>query len=599
MGESPVLYCAQIIVLGFFLMRTLRLALAQIDTTVGDLEGNTSKIIRMMDLARAQGADVVSFPELAVTGYPPEDLLFKPQFIQDNLKQLRYIASRSRGIVSVVGFVDPCDGGIRNAAAVLCNGKQMGVYHKMYLPNYGVFDEKRYFVAGTLCPIFVIGDVCVGVNICEDVWYPNGPTVLQSQAGADVIININSSPYHVGKRNFREKMVATRALDNALIMSYTNMVGGQDELVFDGGSVVFNQRGELLARAGQFEEELLVVDLDVDTVARDRQQDIWPRGKKTGSPSFLDTSQVMCVSLDHATNPGKSRLERRVVTPLEGPEEVYQALVTGTRDYVKKIGFKGVVVGLSGGIDSSIVATIAADALGSDNVTGVSMPSRYTTEASQSDAGMLAKNLSIRMVTIPIEDPFSCMLATLSGVFVGRTADVTEENLQARIRGNILMALSNKFGWLVLTTGNKSELATGYATLYGDMVGGFAILKDVSKTMVYDLAQFRNSLIENPVIPESVLSKAPSAELRPDQKDEDSLPPYSALDPILKLYVEEDCSFKEIVVLGHDEETVKKVIDMVDRSEYKRRQAPPGVKITPRAFGRDRRLPIVNRYKAY
>ena len=573
-------------------MLTLRVALAQINPTVGDLEGNKTKILSYMDRAREAGADLVAFPELALTGYPPEDLLLKPSFIKDNIDTLHEIAAASRGITAVVGFVD-ADDDIYNAAAILHDGAHVHTYHKLFLPNYGVFDERRYFRRGWEQPIFVVGGVKVGVSICEDIWYPTGPAAIQSRAGAQLLVNINSSPYDMGKRARREQMVATRAVDNEVLVCYVNTVGGQDELVFDGGSFICDQAGRLVAHARQFEEELLMADLDVEAVFRFRLHD--PRRREEPilpTPDGMPTPRiVLSVQPRSAALPPLPTAQPAL---LEGPAEVYAALVLGTRDYVLKNRFQKVVIGLSGGIDSSLTAAIAVDALGADNVLGVSMPSRYSSPGSREDAEELARRLGIRMLTIPIEPAFQGFLQMLEEPFRGTQPNIAEENLQARIRGNILMALSNKFGYLVLTTGNKSEMATGYATLYGDMAGGFAVIKDVPKTLVYRLAQYRNSL--SPVIPESVLVKEPSAELRPGQRDVDTLPPYETLDPILQAYVEEDRSIEEIVALGFPEATVRRVAAMVDRAEYKRRQAPPGIKVTPRAFGRDRRLPITNRY---
>ncbi len=573
-------------------MLSLRVALAQINLTVGDLEGNTARIVHYLEMAREAGADLVAFPELALTGYPPEDLLLKPQFVKDNLAALQKIALRTKGIAAVVGFVD-ADDDIYNAAAILHDGAVAGIYRKVYLPNYGVFDEQRYFCRGREQPLFVVSGVKVGVSICEDLWYPNGPALIQARAGAQVLVNISASPYDMGKRRRRECMVETRAEDNEVIVCYLNAVGGQDELVFDGASLVVDQTGHALARGKQFEEELLLVDLDVESVFRSRLHD--PRRRTEPLfPVVADAPIPRIVLSEHPAVAQKPPLAAREVQLLEGPAEVYSALVLGTRDYVRKNDFHKVVVGLSGGIDSSLTAVIAVDALGADNVVGVSMPSRYSSPASRDDARELANRLGIRLLTIPIEPAFQAYLTMLEEPFRGTETGIAEENLQPRIRGNILMALSNKFGYLVLTTGNKSELATGYTTLYGDMAGGFAVIKDVPKTLVYQIAEYRNGL--SPVIPESVMVKEPSAELRPGQRDVDSLPPYPILDPILKAYVEDDRGFEEIVAMGYPEETVRRVIRMVDRSEYKRRQAPPGIKVTPRAFGRDRRLPITNRY---
>ncbi|MCL4466500.1 MAG: NAD+ synthase [Chloroflexi bacterium] len=571
--------------------RSLRIALAQINPTVGDLAGNTAKIADYLERARAAGADLVAFPELAVTGYPPEDLLLKPQFVRDNLAQLRRLAATCHGITAVVGFVDLADD-LYNAAAILHDGEIVGVYHKEYLPNYGVFDEERYFRRGGESPIFSLRGTTFGVSVCEDIWYPVGPPTRQAMAGAEVLVNINASPYHAGKRLFREKMLATRAADNSAIVCYVNTVGGQDELVFDGASAVFDQQGQIVARAVEFAEELLVADVDAEAVFRARLHDPRRRQAIAAEP----TASQSAVLADVAARE-RPPLEARLAAPLEAPAEVYQALVLGTRDYVHKNGFQKVLIGLSGGIDSSLVAAIAADALGPEQVMGVSMPSRYSSAGSKDDAVALADNLGMAIKTVPIEEMFGAALHTLAPSFQGTEPGLAEENLQARLRGNIMMALSNKFGHLVLTTGNKSEMATGYATLYGDMAGGFAVIKDVLKGEVYELCRYRNTLGEKPVIPPAVLEKPPSAELRPDQKDSDSLPPYPILDPILHAYVEEDRSAEEIVALGCPEETVRRVIALVDRSEYKRRQAPPGVKISPRAFGRDRRLPITNRYR--
>ena len=573
-------------------MLSLRVALAQINPTVGDLEGNKERIIRYLEAAREAGADLVAFPELCLTGYPPEDLLLKPRFIKDNLACLQEIVAHTRGITAVVGFVD-ADDDIYNAAAVIHDGNLVYCYHKVYLPNYGVFDELRYFRRGAEQPVFVLAGVKLGVSICEDIWYPTGPAALQSQEGAQVLVNINASPFDMRKPDQRERMLATRAADNEVLVCYVNTVGGQDELVFDGGSLIFDQTGRLVARGKQFEEDLVVADLDVEAVFRSRLHD--PRRRE--EPIFPVVANVptpRIVLSEEPLSASKPPLPAREVSALEGPAEVYAALVLGTGDYVRKNRFQKVIIGLSGGIDSSITAVIAVDALGAENVLGVSMPSRYSSQGSKEDAAELCRRLGIKMLTIPIEPAFQAYLKMLEEPFRGTQPNIAEENLQSRIRGNILMALSNKFGYLVLTTGNKSEMATGYATLYGDMAGGFAVIKDVPKTLVYQISEYRNSI--SPVIPESVLRKEPSAELRPGQRDVDTLPPYSVLDPILEAYVEEDRSVEEIVAMGYPGETVRRVATMVDRAEYKRRQAPPGVKVTPRAFGRDRRLPITNRY---
>ena len=579
-------------------MRNLRLALAQINPTVGDLDGNATKIIHFVEEARALGADLVAFPEMAIPGYPAEDLLFKPSFIQDNIKTMRRIAAASKDIAVVVGFAD-ADSDIYNAAAVAYQGEVAGVYHKMYLPTYGVFDEDRYFKRGLVCPVYTINGVGVGINICEDIWYPLGPIAVQREAGAEVIVNINASPYHSGKRAYRERMVATRAADNELYVAYLNTVGGQDELVFDGGSLIFDQTGQLVARGREFQEELIVADLDVDAVFRSRLHDPRPRWENPAILREIGRPEVIAVSEYLPT-------EKPPLPPREGVQfpdpvgEVYDALVLGTGDYVRKTGFRKVIVGLSGGIDSSLTACIALDALGSENVLGVAMPSRYSSEGSVVDSRILAENLGIEFWVVPIEPAHGAFLDMLEPQFKGTHPNIAEENVQARIRGNLLMTISNKFGWLVLTTGNKSEMAMGYATLYGDMAGGFAVIKDVPKTLVYKLSKWRNhNGRPTNVIPQSVFDKAPSAELKPGQTDQDSLPPYPVLDPIVAAYVEEDRSFQEIVAMGFDSNLVRQVITSVDRNEYKRRQAPPGVKITPRAFGKDRRLPIVNKYRQF
>jgi NAD+ synthase (glutamine-hydrolysing) len=579
-------------------MRTLRIALAQINPTIGDLEGNVSKITGYIDEAVKAGAHMVVFPELSITGYPPEDLLLKPQFIEDNLDALKKIQKKARDIIAIVGFVDKKDD-IYNAAAVIYNRKLIDTYHKTYLPNYGVFDEVRYFQAGTRCPTYRIADASFGINICEDIWYPEGPSRLQALAGAEVIININASPYRIGKGRFRENMLSVRASDSIVIVAYLNTVGGQDELVFDGGSFIIDQNGYVIARGRQFKEDLIVTDLNLDGVrmkrlhAPRRRQEIIKLGRG---------------AVEEITIPYKKELQEEKVVPiiqteaykvLEPVEEIYEALVLGTSDYVRKNGFKGVVIGQSGGIDSSLVSSVAVDAIGKENVTGLFMPSPYTSKKSREDAYALANNLGIKIKEVPIDSIFQSYLGTLKKEFRSLPEDKTEENIQARIRGNILMAFSNKFDLLVLTTGNKSEMSVGYATLYGDMAGGFAVIKDVPKTLVYELCKWKNTKDGRNVIPERVLWKEPSAELKPDQKDTDILPPYSLLDPILRAYIEDDKGFEEILSLGCDVESVQKVIRMVDISEYKRRQTPPGIKITQRALGKDRRFPITNKYRGY
>jgi NAD+ synthase (glutamine-hydrolysing) len=580
-------------------MRSIRLALAQINVTVGDLPGNVERILRGMRAAADAGANLVAFPELALTGYPPEDLLLKPGFVADNLRALASLTSASRefpGLTVVVGFADRA-GDLYNAAAIFREGERLDVYHKHYLPNYSVFDEDRYFSAGTQAPNYLVNGAIVGVNICEDIWYPGGPPTAQAYAGAEVLLNISASPYFMGKQQGRERMLATRAADTGSIVAYLNLVGGQDELVFDGSSVVFDEQGELIARAKTFEEDLLVVDLDVEGVFRTRLHD--PRRRKERQAVAENAAAPIVVSTTPAPLPAH-RLIPRVEPLLPSLEEAYRALVLGTRDYVRKNGFRNAVIALSGGIDSALTATIAVDALGAEHVWGVSMPSRYSSSHSRDDARELAEHLGIRYLTLPIEDIFAATLATLKDTFESgppTQSTLAEENIQARARGIMLMALSNRFGSLVLTTGNKSEMAVGYATLYGDMAGGYAVLKDVYKTLVYDLARWRNAQAGQDIIPASTIEKPPSAELRPDQRDTDSLPPYSILDPILRAYVEQDRGFDAIVAQGFEPETVLRVLDLVDKSEYKRRQAPPGIKITARAFGRDRRLPLTNAYR--
>lgn len=584
-------------------MNILRVALAQMNSRVGGLQENTARIKKYIQEAKNHQADIVVFPELAITGYPPEDLLLKPGFIRANLHALNDVITATQSITAVAGFVE-LDSDLYNAAAFISNGKLIGTARKAFLPNYGVFDEYRYFQRGTTFPVFILGGIKIGVNICEDIWYPDGPLLYQALAGdAEVIININASPYHADKQTMRERMLATRAQDNAAIVVSVNMAGGQDELVFDGGSVIFSESGSVIARAHQFREEMILADLDVSSVLRTRLHD--PRRRE-------DKLSIDTASIIRTYDPGPGVAPRRhtkkiqpSINPLCGPEEeLYTSLVTGTRDYLSKNGFHKAVIGLSGGIDSSLVACIAVDALGSKNVVGAFMPSMFSSDESREDASMLAANLGIDFREIPITAVYDAYTTMFAPHFSGRKPDITEENLQARIRGNILMGLSNKFGWLVLTTGNKSEMSVGYATLYGDMAGGFAVIKDVSKTLVYQLAEYRNGLAlenrktsEGILIPERVFTKAPTAELRPNQKDEDSLPPYAVLDPILAMLIEEDMSVDEAVAAGYSRQTVLRVQHLIDASEYKRRQAPPGVKVTKKALGKDRRMPITNGYK--
>jgi len=554
----------------------LRVAIAQINSTVGDLQGNATKIIEYTEKAKNYGTDIICFPELALCGYPPEDLLLKPKFISDNVSALKKLARAVTGnIVAVVGFADGSLKETYNAAAIIYNRQIKGVYRKIFLPNYGVFDEKRYFSPGNKSLVFGLRDFIFGVNICEDIWQANGPTNSQAAAGAKLILNINASPYYAAKFKERQGVIVRQAKSNGVFIVYTNLVGGQDELVFDGQSIIVDNKGKVLAQALAFQEDLLIQDLDI------------PVSPARPSKKIIRITGALSTQKEDLSARGKPEI-------LDKAAEVYQALVLGLRDYVLKNGFQKVVIGLSGGIDSSLVAALAVDALGKENVTGVFMPSRYSSSHSQEDAMALAKNLGIKFITISIEQIFRFYLLVLEPHFAGLGRDTAEENLQARIRGNILMAFSNKFGWLVLTTGNKSEMSTGYATLYGDMAGGLAVIKDVPKTLVYRLARHRNSMCQ--VIPERVFTKAPTAELKPDQKDQDTLPPYEILDAILKAYVEEDKDLAKIISLGFDKEIVNKTVGMVDKNEYKRRQSPPGIKITPKAFGRDRRMPVTNKY---
>ncbi len=576
-------------------MRILRVGMAQINCTVGDLEGNVKKIKEYIKFAQESEVDIVAFPELAITGYPPEDLLLKPQFIQDNIDALQEIVQATADICAVVGFVDKKDD-IYNAAAIISNQKLFGVFHKKQLPNYGVFDEYRYFRPGEDFSVYLIKGAVVAVNICEDIWYPEGPAYIQAKkGGAEVAININASPYHISKWKTREKMLSTRAFDNGIFVVYVNLVGGQDELVFDGDSMIFDPEGSLVARGKQFEEELILYDLELEKSLSAKLH--YPRGREENPEESAEKNHLPQIKVSESTSAKKKKkLSRKEIIAPHPVGEVYQALVLGTSDYLRKNGFAKAVIGLSGGIDSALVATLAVDALGKENLMGVFMPSVYTAEKSKQDALKLASNLGIKVLTVPIQTVFQTYLSVLQKEFKGKSPDVTEENIQARIRGNILMALSNKFGWIVLTTGNKSELACGYATLYGDMAGGFAVIKDIPKTLVYELAKYKNSISGKEIIPQSIIAREPTAELKENQKDSDTLPPYPVLDPILKAYVEEDKSFQDIIALGFEEKMVQRVISLVDKSEYKRRQAPPGIKVTQRAFGKDRRLPITNRY---
>ena len=575
-------------------MARIRIGLGQLNVTVGDFEGNVRALRDGIEEARAAAADIIAFPELAVCGYPPEDLLLKPAFIAANRQAVEALARDTRGLTAVVGFADR-DVDLYNAAAVLHDGRWVATYHKQRLPNYGVFDELRYFRPARHGEVLLrTAGAAIGISICEDIWLPGGPVGRLARAGAEVIVNINASPYQRGKWRARHTMLATRASDHGVVLAYVNLVGGQDELVFDGGSVIFGPSGELLAEAPVHHPHLLLCDVELEQVFRARLHD--PRRRHLSGAMPASVHAIELATADGARArpaipPAAARIHDDV-------GEVYGALVLGVHDYVRKNRFAKVVLGLSGGIDSALVATIAADALGADCVTGVLLPSRYSSEHSRADARALAAALGIETRELPIEPAFEATLATLQPVFANTAPGIAEENLQARLRGVLLMALSNKFGWLLLSTGNKSELATGYSTLYGDMAGGFAVLKDVPKTLVYELARWRNARPGGSVIPQSTIDKPPSAELRPDQKDSDSLPPYELLDPILQKYVEEDWSVPELVAAGHEESLVRAVAQLVDSTEYKRRQAAPGVKITPRAFGKDRRLPMTNGFRA-
>ncbi len=591
---------------------TLRVALCQCNLPVGDLAGNLDRIGDLIDRASARGADLTVFPELSVTGYPPEDLLLNPRFTETAAAGVRRLAASVTGTVAVVGLPSLA-GDLHNAAAVLAGGEVAATYRKHFLPNYAVFDEQRYFARGNDALTLDLGGVRVGVTICEDLWYPGGPGRWAAvDGGAVVLVNLSGSPYHRGKGIERERMLAQRAADYGCFVAFCNAVGGQDELVFDGHSLVIDPAGRVLARGAQFEEDLLVVDLDTVSATRQRLHD--PRWRQAGA----DRDRVRLIAVETAApaSPpagpalGKRRLRTvetaapsrppepapRVAPLLEPEAEVYRALTLGTADYFRKNGFRHGVLGLSGGIDSAVALTVAADALGPGAVTAVSMPSRFTAAANRADAGELADRLGVELLELPIADLAGAYDRALAGPFGDAPPNVAEENLQARIRGNLLMALSNKFGWLVLTTGNKSEMSVGYATLYGDMAGGFAVLKDVLKGWVYRLARWRNR--DGEVIPASIIEKPPTAELRENQLDTDSLPPYETLDAVLEAYVEEDRSPEDIAAAGHDPALVDRIVAMVDLAEYKRRQAPPGVRISVRAFGRDRRLPITNRYRS-
>jgi NAD+ synthase (glutamine-hydrolysing) len=560
-------------------VHVVRVALCQVNTVVGDLDGNLARLLQQLEVAEDAGCDLAVFPELAITGYPPEDLLLRRGFVDDNVRALEQFAARTARCAAVVGYVEP-DGTLFNSAAVCVNGTVVGTYRKRHLPNYAVFDEARYFEAGDgPAPLFEIAGTRVGVSICEDAWNADGPVAWQAAGGAELHVSLNASPYYAGRWVERERMLAARAREAAGTIVYVNQVGGQDELVFDGGSVVVGPTGAVVARAAQFVEETMIVDLEVESTPR----------------PATDPLPVV-----HISGPQRDAVAVAPVVspPLDDCDEIYQALVLGTRDYVQKNGFTDVVLGLSGGIDSSLVTVIAADAIGAEHVHAVALPSRYSTEHSITDAEKLCANLGVDLRTIEIEPAFAPMLELLAPSFEGRDPDVTEENLQGRIRAALLMALANKFrGWLVLICGNKSELAVGYTTIYGvDMAGGFAVIKDIVKTRVYDLCRARNAVAGYDLIPTSVLTKPPSAELRPGQRDDQNLPPYDVLDPLVEGYVEDDLTVEELVQRGHDPELVRRIARLIDISEWKRRQAPIGVRVTDKAFGRDRRMPITNRY---
>ena len=562
-------------------MPSIRISIAQINTSVGNIEANESKIIQYIKQASNQGSDIVIFPELAITGYPPEDLLHKPHFVEKNMISARKIAQSTENICAVYGFVES-DNKLYNSAAVSHDGELISTSRKTLLPNYGVFDEKRHFSTGENPDIYAIAGLNIGINICEDIWFDSGPTKTQSELGAELILNINASPYHQNKNLDRVKMLSEKAKNNDVYIVYANMVGGQDELVFDGGSIITNCRGRIIHELGQFQEKIATYDLNIPS----KHQTNVTRHKRI----FISEQKNHVKPVIESTPDVQSMSEI---------EQIYNALVLGTRDYVRKCEFEKVLIALSGGIDSSLVAAIAAKALGPENVIGLSMPSVFSSDGSKSDAKKLSENLNIGLKTIEINPIFESFINSLSIEFLETEWDSTEENIQSRIRGNLSMAMSNKFNLLVLTTGNKSEMAVGYATIYGDMAGGFSVLKDVSKSTVYKLCKYINEQNRSPIIPISVINKPPSAELRPDQKDSDTLPDYSILDPILSLYIENDMCLDDIVNEGFNRSTVSEIIKLVDRNEYKRRQSPPGIKITSKNFGRDRRMPISNQFKSH
>jgi NAD+ synthase (glutamine-hydrolysing) len=575
----------------------LRVALAQVNPTVGDIRGNARLVADNISRARDEGAGLVVFPELTLSGYPPEDLLLKTSFLDAAAGALEELAAQTHGIAAVVGFPERAED-VYNAAAVLADGELVAVYRKIYLPNYGVFDEQRYFQSGSEAAIVELNGVPIGITICEDIWEPGPPAMTEALGGAQVIVNLSASPYRADYGRARERMLVQRAIDYLAAMVFVNTVGGQDELVFDGHSLAIDQDGRVIARCPQFEESLTLCTIDAREVVAARLRDTRhrvnvrrQRRSPAAEPPVRTLASLQVPSRAESVGGATARL-------LEPEAEVYAALRTGLRDYVDKNGFEHVVLALSGGIDSALTALVAVDALGPQRVTCVSMPSPYSSEGTRADARNIAGNLGVEFMEIPIEEAMKAYDEMLADAFAGREPDITEENVQARIRGNVVMALSNKFGWLVLTTGNKSELSVGYATLYGDMAGGFAVLKDVYKGWVYRLVRWRNEQGDGELVPASVLERPPSAELRYEQRDQDTLPPYEVLDAILAGYVEEDLDAVELVSRGLPADEVERVIRMVDRAEYKRRQAPPGIKISTKAFGRDRRLPITNRYES-
>ena len=565
-------------------MATLRISLAQINTSVGDISGNVDKIVFYLQEARKLESDIVAFPELAITGYPPEDLLHRSQFLKSNIVAMQQIVKESKDIVVIFGFADSDGSNLYNSAALAFNSKIIGVHRKHLLPNYGVFDEQRYFSSGNTCDVFKIDDTKIAINICEDIWSDNGPLNTQSNNGASLIININASPFHIDKRITREKTIINQAVKNNVQIAYVNQVGGQDELVFDGSSMIVDNNGKIKSRASQFSEDLITHDVNIKN----------PKSITTDIDNDKNTFYIPKYISEKSTN-----ITTKLTNPIAPIEEIYQALVIGTQDYVYKSGFKKVIIALSGGIDSSLVAAIAVESFGKDNVTGISMPSEFSSEGSKTDAYKLSENLGINIKTIPINDIFNLMQKSLQPMFNNLPWDVAEENIQSRIRGNIIMALSNKFNSMVLTTGNKSEMAVGYATIYGDMAGGFSVIKDVPKLKVYELCNHINNKEGKEIIPSSIIDKPPSAELRHNQQDTDSLPPYEILDAILEEYIENDSSYEDIINSGFDANVVSKIINLVDKTEYKRRQSAPGVKITNKNFGRDRRIPITNKYSPF